>query len=377
MFFTIIVFVLTLLVLVIIHEAGHFFVAKKFNIKVLEFGFGIPPRIFGKKIGETLYSLNWLPIGGFVRLLGEDEVDKKVLDNDRSFAAQSVSKRIAVVIAGVVMNFLLAFLLFYIVLGASDFKSQILYNGKYDFVGANQQIEPLIFVRQVMENTPASQAGLKEGDRIIGINNQEIISGSQFTDQIKKNAGQQISLTLADEQKQNQRIVQITPRQNPPEGQGALGIGLNSAEIANISYDTPLQKIFSGPIHSWNVIAYSGITLGDLIGKSFQEKNADAISSTVAGPVGITSVANQILNETENPIIPYLSFMALISLNLAVFNLLPFPALDGGRLFFLYTEAITRKKVHPGFERWVHTIGMAILLILSVLITYADIKKLL
>ncbi len=377
MFFTIVVFILTLLVLVVIHEAGHYFVAKKFNIKVLEFGFGIPPRAWGKKIGETIYSLNWLPIGGFVRLLGEDEVDKKILDNDRSFAAQNVYKRIAVVIAGVVMNFLLAFLLFYIVLGFSDFKSQILYNGKYDFVGANQQVEPLIYVHQVMANTPAQTAGLKAGDRIIGINSQEITSGKNFTDQIKQHAGKQISLTISDENKQNQKIVQITPRQNPPAGQGALGIGLNSAEIANISYDTPLQKIFSGPIHSWNVIAYSGITLSELIGKSFQEKNADAISSTVAGPVGITNVANQILNETENPIIPYLSFMALISLNLAVFNLLPFPALDGGRLFFLYIEALTRKKVRPEIERWVHTVGMAILLILSVLITYADIKKLL
>src|SRR3990167_9964310 len=106
--FVIAVFIVTLLILVVIHELGHFFAAKWFNIKVLEFGFGIPPRAWGKKIGETIWSLNWLPFGGFVRLLGEDEVDKSVLDNTRSFAAQPVTKRMLVVVAGVVMNLILA-----------------------------------------------------------------------------------------------------------------------------------------------------------------------------------------------------------------------------------------------------------------------------
>ena len=116
MIFTILIFIVTLLILVVIHELGHFLVAKKFNIKVEEFGFGIPPRAWGKKVGETLVSINWLPFGGFVRLLGEDEIDQKTLQNPRSFAAQTVGKRMAVVVAGVLMNLFLAWLLFYIVL---------------------------------------------------------------------------------------------------------------------------------------------------------------------------------------------------------------------------------------------------------------------
>src|SRR5204863_267071 len=123
MFLSIIIFIITLLCLVLIHELGHFLVAKKFNIKVEEFGFGIPPRAWGKKIGETLVSINWLPLGGFVRLLGEDEQDLKILADPRSFAAQKVSKRIMVVVAGVVMNMLLAWIIFYIILAMSNFKT--------------------------------------------------------------------------------------------------------------------------------------------------------------------------------------------------------------------------------------------------------------
>src|SRR5260221_688531 len=121
----IVVFIITILILVVIHELGHFLVARKFNIKVLEFGFGIPPRAWGKKWGETLISLNWLPFGGFVRLLGEDESDPETLKNKRSFASQAVWKRILVVVAGVGINLLLAFVLFYLVIAAQNFKVQL------------------------------------------------------------------------------------------------------------------------------------------------------------------------------------------------------------------------------------------------------------
>ncbi len=376
MLFSAIIFILTLLLLVVIHELGHFLMAKKFGIKVLEFGFGIPPRAWGKKIGETIYSLNYLPLGGFVRLLGEDEVDKEVLDNKRSFAYQNVYKRIAVVLAGVVMNFLLAFVLFYIVLGFSGFKSQLIYNGSYNFVGATQNIDPMVIVREIVPDSPAAQAGIKVDERIVAVNFQPIKLAKSFSQDIKNLAGTEISLTISDTEKKTLRDVKITPRKTPPPGQGALGLALSSLDLATISYDTPAQKLFAGPIHSWNVIAYSAASLKDIFSQAIEKKDFAPVSSTVAGPVGITTMANSILTQEANPLLPYLSFMALISLNLAVFNLLPFPALDGGRLFFLYIEALTRKKVHAGFEKWVHTIGIAILIGLSVLITFSDIRKL-
>lgn len=375
MLISILIFVVTLLILVLIHELGHFLMAKKFNIKVLEFGFGIPPRAWGKKVGETLVSINWLPIGGFVKLLGEDEVDKKVLDNERSFAAQKVSKRIAVVVAGVAMNLIFAWLLFYLVLGFQEFKTQFPLILDHQFVGVSQQNESLVLIQDVAENSPAEEAGLRVGERVVAINDQFIEDDRELITRTRELAGQEIKLTLSDPQKREFRSVQITPRQEPPEGQGPLGIALAPLRLANIEYQTSVQKLLAGPIHSWNVISYSGKILGRLVGQSVEERTLEPVSHSVAGPVGITTLANAILTSTDQPVLPYLDFVALLSLNLAVINLLPFPALDGGRLFFLLVEALTRKRVHVEIERWVHAIGMALLLGLTLLITFSDIRK--
>lgn len=376
MFFTVLIFIITLLILVVIHELGHFLVAKKFNIKVLEFGFGIPPRAFGKKWGETLISLNWLPFGGFVKLLGEDEVDRKALESERSFAAQKVGKRISVVVAGVIMNLLLAWVLFYIVLGAQDFKAQFPLFLDHKFIGVEQKNESNILISSVSENSPANLVGLKSGERIITFNDEFVKSSEELISKTKELAGTEVKLTVSDPEGRDYKSVQITPREAPPEGQGPLGVSLVQIQLANLSYENPLQKIFAGPTHSINIVAYSGRILGMLISESIQTKKLEPVSQTVAGPVGITSIVNTILTEVKNPLIPYLDFVAILSLNLAVMNILPIPALDGGRFFFLLYEVVTRKRVHAEVEKWVHTIGMAILLTLMLLITFSDIKKL-
>ncbi len=371
----VLVFIATILILVIIHELGHYFAAKKFNIKVLEFGFGIPPRAWGKKIGETIWSLNWLPFGGFVRLLGEDETDKEILDNERSFAGQKVWKRITVVAAGVVMNLLLAWVLFYIVLGVQGFKTKLPLLSDYKFSGINQQVETAVIIGNIAKGSPADLAGLKEGDRAIAVNGQPISNVSKFADDIKAGAGSEITITISDIQDQRRRDVVLIPRVNPPAGEGALGVSLGGFQTVNLSFDSPVQKIFAGPIYSYNLIGYSGKILGQTISQAFKEKDITSVSNAVAGPVGITAVVGQIL-AVENPLIPYLDFVAALSLNLAVVNVLPFPGLDGGRLFFLGIEAVTRKKTHAVIEKYVHTIGLVVLLSLIVLITISDIRKL-
>lgn len=373
--FVIIVFIITLLVLVVIHEFGHFFAAKRFGIKVLEFGFGIPPRAWGKKIGETIWSLNWLPFGGFVRLLGEDESDPDVLDNKRSFASQTVRKRILVVVAGVVMNLLLAWVLFYIVLGVQGFKTRLPLLTDYNFALVNQTVETAIIVGNIAPDSPAALAGLKDGDRVILLNGKKVEDSAKLVEEIKRSAGSQITLVLSDLQGNNNRVVTLTPRQNPPEGQGALGVSLGGIRMVDLSFDTPAQKLFAGPIYSYNLIGYSGKILGDTIVYSFKERNLEPVSNAVAGPVGITAVVSQILS-VKNPVIPYLDFIAALSLNLAVVNVLPFPGLDGGRLLFLVIEGITRKKTHAVVEKYVHTIGLVVLLSLIILVTISDIRKL-
>jgi len=373
--FVILVFIITLLILVLIHEFGHYFAAKWFNIKVLEFGFGIPPRAWGKKIGETIWSLNWLPFGGFVRLLGEDESDPDVLDDKRSFAKQAIWKRITVVVAGVFMNLVLAWALFYIVIGAQGFKTKLPLLSDYHFTGVNQTKETAIVVGRIAAGSPAEQAGLVDGDRVIAINGKPVTDADFLVSEIKANAGKQTQLTISDIQGQNQHQVTIVPRENPPPGQGALGVSLGGLETVTLSYDTPMQKLFAAPIHSYNLIGYSGKILGEMIGLSVKERNVAPVSNAVAGPVGITSVVGQILS-LSNPLIPYLDFVAALSLNLAVVNVLPFPGLDGGRLLFLVIEAITRKKTHAVVEKYVHTIGLVFLLSLIILITISDIRKL-
>lgn len=448
----ILVFIITILILVVIHEFGHFFAAKKFNIKVLEFGFGLPPRAWGKKIGETIWSLNWLPFGGFVRLLGEDETDQKALDNHRSFAFQPVGKRMLVVVAGVLMNLFLAWLLFWIVLSVQNFQVQVPLLTDHKFVAVNQknvdailisqtkdelgvkqgeritQIngqdvesypqlleevkkdkdlkinltisdiektssrnievfsrnQPVVLIETVSDESPAKNAGLKPGEKISAINNQNIINLEQFIKTIRENAGQTVLLNIEDE-KSTIRQVSLTPRKNPPPQQGALGISLaeeifpdlklTTFKVANLNYQTIFQKILSGPIHSYNLAAYSGEILTQTIKVAFQRKDITPVSSTVAGPVGITNLVKEIL-QVQNPLVPYLNFMAMLSLNLAVVNILPFPGLDGGRFFFLLVEAVTRKKAHPVLEKYIHAAGLFILLSLIILVTISDIRKL-
>jgi regulator of sigma E protease len=372
----ILVFILTILTLVTIHELGHFLMARKFNIKVLEFGFGIPPRLWGKKIGETLVSINLLPYGGFVRLLGEDEDDKEVRDNPRSFAKQSLTKRITVVVAGVFMNLFLAFILFYITLGANNFTAQIPLIAPHQFVGVNQTNESPVIVTAVEDDSPAKEAGLEEGDRILSLNDHTLISTEELISLTKQSLGQEVKLVVGDVDGEDTKEVKLTPRENPPEGKGAIGIALTSAyQVANLEYATPAQKIFSGPIHSFNLTIYSMEVLGKLIGASFATQSFGPVSQSIAGPVGITNIVGQIL-EIKDPLLTYLDFLALISLNLAIVNVLPFPGLDGGRLLFLIVEGITRKKAHPTLEKYVHTVGLVVLIGLIILVTISDVKKL-
>ena len=356
MFFSIIIFVFTLLILVVLHELGHFLMAKKFGIKVEEFGFGIPPKIWGKKFGETLFSINALPIGGFVRLLGEDNAGAPV--NSRDFRAKSVYKRIAVVIAGVVMNLLLAWIIFYVVLIYQDFK--IIY----------PTLEPAAFVGFLQKDFPAEKAGINIGDRILSVNGKEIKTIDEARSLIKKEKGAPVNLTLSDVDGNNKKDLILTPKKT--EKDYLIGVGFSP--LAMKQYKTPTEKLFSGITYSWNLtkVTFGGFgkLLGDLTSGNFK-----TASDSVSGPVGMAKASNDILSSGKQALPFYLWFVGVISLTLSIFNVLPIPALDGGRLLFLVIEAITRKKVKESIEIRVHQIGFAILLSLALLVTYSDISK--
>jgi len=359
MFITVLIFLLILTVLVLIHELGHFFVAKKLGIKVEEFGVGIPPRAFGIKWRETIYSINWLPIGGFVKLYGEDQAGAgkirikdeglRIKDKSRAFFARPPWQKALVVISGVVMNFLLAVVIF-----------------SYLYAAAGVPVPgDRVTVGNVVASSPAMQAGLFSGDIIKSVNNISITSSQQLTDFTQKHLGEKLSLII--ERNGKTQSVEVTPRKNYPVGQGPMGvsIGVNTVLKKYPWYQAPVVGTIEATRTSWMIASSLGKMVFDLVTKAQAPQG-------VAGPVGIAQLTGQFIQIGPFAV---LSLVSLLSLNLAILNILPIPALDGGRLFFILIEMVTRKKVSQKYENYAHAIGMAVLLTLIALITLHDILR--
>jgi len=355
MIITIFVFALILGVLIFIHEFGHFAMAKKIGVKVEEFGFGLPPRIWGKKVGDTIYSINWLPIGGFVKLLGEDEendqtsgIKHQTSDKKRYFWARSKKERAVILLAGVTMNFLLAVIVI-------------------SFIYTQGVATPTkrVHVEKIIANTPAEKAGIKEQDIIISFASQSITSTEELIKVTQENSNKETPMII--ERSGNQLTVSITPRQNPPKEEGPMGVVISNMEIKKYPV---WQAPFYGTIETIKLSYLMITTLALLVWKliSFQNVGMD-----VAGPIGIAQATGQAV---KYGFMAVLQLMGLLSLNLAIVNILPIPALDGGRLLFVFLEKILGKKVKPQAERVAHQIGMVFLLGLIILVTINDIVRL-
>ncbi len=349
MIITIVVFILILSLLVFVHELGHFVVAKFLGIRVEEFGFGLPPRLWGKKFGETIYSLNWLPIGGFVKLAGEDETPHSTLHTPNAklrhlFWARSKKERSAVLLAGVSMNFLLA-------LGILSF---VFSQG----VGAR--------IERVIPGAPAELAGIQSGDVIVAVGNLAILDRMDMVSRVYGNLGQSITLRIIHNGEQKEMA--ITPRLNPPPDQGALGIAFDTsfAGIYYPWYEIPFRSLI------W-AIGFSLEALRSIAGLLWKLISFRSIDTTaIAGPIGIAQVTGQVIGLGFMKV---LQFTGILSLNLAVMNILPIPALDGGRLLFVVLEKLIGKKVKPRAEALTHQIGMVVLLVLLFLVTVNDVLR--
>jgi regulator of sigma E protease len=391
MLITIIVFLLILSVLVLIHEAGHYFMAKKFGIKVEEFGFGFPltPALWQKKKGETIYSFYPVLIGGFVKLYGEDEAGggrldgksgtEKVekVDEHRAFYSHPLWERITIVVAGVVMNTLLAVVIYYVFLAMGNFQTTLPLIGNHHFFGVDQKVVTQIEISEVEKNSPAAKAGITPFSTIESVNGQKALQMDTFAQVVKASAGQPVIITWKDEKTQKEHEATVIPRVHPPKNQGALGIAFYPVRTVTLAYATPAQKLFSGFIHPANLMAYNFDALGYLINISIKEKNVAPVSEGVSGPVGIGYVVGSIIQipNVNERIMQLLNLIGLLSISLAFFNVLPIPGLDGGRLFFLLIEAVTRKKVNPKIEGYIHAAGMAFLIMLLLLVTVKDINQ--
>lgn len=349
MFFSIFVFLLVLSILVLVHEFGHFWTARKNGILVEEFGFGLPPRMFGKKIGETIYSVNWLPFGGFVRLHGE-QTEEGVTNQKRAFLNKSKLARTAVIVAGVVMNAILAVVCFAIV---------------YSFTGIPRDTDD-IKVLDIAEGSPVTTAGLLVGDVIKKADGVEFTKTVDFIKYIDTKRGQKVKI----ETKEGKKLT-ITPRENPPEGQGPLGVVISTSE----TYFPPVwQRPFYGIYYGFKDAYFWGknifVGLSSMVTGLFQGN----VPKDVSGPVGIYAVTTEVAK--NGGILALINFIGILSVNLAILNILPFPALDGGRLLFIVIEAVFGRKVLPKVEGVIHTVGMVILLALIVVVSVSDVRRL-
>lgn len=345
-----IVFIAVLSILIFIHELGHFLVARKFGVKVEEFGLGLPPRIFGKKIGETLFSLNWIPFGGFVRLYGEDYLQKGI-KSKRALCNKPKHVRALVAAAGVFGNFLLAVVCFSIV---------------YSFTGIPIETDKVI-IEAIAKNSPAEQAGLLPDQQIVSIDGKPVGLTRDFVDHVKDKQGKEILVATVDKEGR-QKEYHLVPRENPPEGEGAIGVAITSVEMVFYPiWQMPFRGAWFGVKEAvaWGMMIISGFAamiVGLFYGKVPQ----------VAGPVGIYQIT---ANVVEQSWLLTLQFVGVLSINLMILNLLPFPALDGGRLLFIGIEAVVRKRIKPQIEQYVHMAGMVFLLSLMLLITFNDVRK--
>lgn len=379
---TLIIFIIILSVLVLIHELGHFIAAKINGVRVEEFGWGLPPRMLGKKFGETIYSINLLPFGGFVRLTGEElsegEDDTSDLGrtgdlDPRSFASKKPGQRMTILTAGVFMNTLLAIGVFYLILFINGFKTfQIPMIFDYSFrFGHTEKIGTM--VSGIQEDFPAEEAGLALGEAIIEVDGKTVSTVEQFKAYLAEKGAVPIKLTLLDLKDNTYsktRTVEVTPKIGE-ESKPVIGVYLG--ETVSISYDTLGEKVFSGFLHAYNVLGYSYNTLKEMILLSFRTKDLAPVSDSVSGPVGIYNLVDNVLKYGGSRAwLTLLDYVGLMSLSLAVVNILPFPALDGGRMFFVMLEGVTRRKVNPKFEQTVHRFGMIFLLGFLILITIKD-----
>lgn len=368
---TAIIFILILGVLIFVHELGHFLVAIRNGIKADEFGFGFPPRIVGAikndktkkyeivwgnkeiKSKNTIFSLNWIPLGGFVSIKGENGANK---DKD-SFLTKSAWVRIKVLAAGVTMNFILAWFLLAIVFA----------NGAPEAIEDSQKVKDAkVQISQVMENTPAKEMGLAIGDHIVKICTsreacQYVSKVEELRNYINRNKGEEIIISL----KRGVEVLELKgiPRKDFPADQGALGVGL--ARTALIQY--PWYEAIGRGLEA--VVDMTVLIITTLFSLLSQLIMGQKPAMEVAGPIGIAIMTKQ---ASALGLTYLLQFTAILSINLAIINILPFPALDGGRIFFILIEKLKGSPVNHKFENVANSLGFLLLLLLMVVVTFKD-----
>ncbi len=353
---TVLLFLLVLSVLVLVHEAGHFFAARAFGVGVDEFGVGFPPRAWSVRRGGTVYSVNWIPLGGFVRLKDE-EADARAKD---SFRAQTLARRLLVIAAGVVMNVALCAVLLSVGYGLG-MPQELLGPPPSGAVLRDRSIQ----VGTVFPDTPAAVSGFAAGDALLALDGAPLASADDFRARIATRGGSETAIVVR--RAGTETTLRVTPVTLKETGRPGIGIGL--FETATVSYPwrlAPVAGVRATAAYAADIVKAFGGLLFDLV-------RTGAPGEGVAGPVGIAVLTGRVAGLGA---IYLLQFVALLSLNLGIINLLPIPALDGGRVLFLAIEKLRGRRLPVKMEMLAHQAGFAVLLLLVALVTVHDVLRL-
>ncbi|MFH0873560.1 MAG: RIP metalloprotease RseP [Candidatus Komeilibacteria bacterium] len=356
MLVAVITFIIVLGLLVFVHELGHFMAARRFGIKVEEFGFGFPPRLWGYRRGETIYSLNWIPLGGFVKIHGEQGEDKTASD---SFSSKVAWKRIVVLSAGVLMNFIFAWALYAV--GFTVGLPQTLSDEDAQQLKLSQT--PVI-ISQIMEPSPAATAGLKIGDQISAVETVTINSIAEAQEALGLRQDRPTILHI----KRGTTTLDITVRPEILATSDHPIIGVGLSRIGFVHYNV-LEALWRGLQATVSMIIAIVVALAWLLKNLF---TTGSVGADVAGPIGVAVMTNQVVNLGWAYVV---TFAAALSINLGIINILPLPALDGGRIIFVLLEKIKGNPVSEKVEGLIHNVGFGLLLLLMVVVTYHDIVR--
>lgn len=355
MILTVLLFIAILSVLVFVHELGHFLMARACGMKVEEFGFGFPPRAFGIRRGDTLYSINWIPIGGFVKIKGENGNDREHAD---SFASKKVWQRFLVLIAGVTMNFFLAAVLFSVgyMIGLPSVIDK-------DVPASATVSQSHLSIMQVLVDSPAAKAGIAEGDSIVSMDGRVIEEEETARTYIADHGTKGMDLTLERADK-TIRTVHVTAE--PLAGREMSGIGIAFVRTGLVSF--PFYLAIPQGINA--TVQFTGQILSAFWRLIVSLLGGHGAGMDLSGPVGIAVMTGQV---AAMGFVYILQFAAILSINLGVVNALPFPALDGGRILFLMIEKLRGRATNERLEIAMNNLGFLILMLLVVFVTVKDV----
>ncbi|HSE61773.1 MAG TPA: M50 family metallopeptidase [Candidatus Saccharimonadales bacterium] len=350
--------ILMLLGLIVAHEYGHAIAARRNGVEVEEFGVGFPPRAWGKKVKGTLYSINWLPLGGFVKLKGEHDA----ATGKGTYGGASLLAKTKILLAGVVVNWLIAVFIFTILSLVG--MPKILPN---QFAVSNDTYTSAGVVRagEITKDSPAAKAGIVVGDQLLAFNGDPIPSAKRFAEQTAGAAGQTVPLAY----KRNGQIntVYVTLNKDNSGGKGYVGIGPSEQSTQRATWSAPIVGAGLTVQFTYETFKGLGTTLADLFTGKFQKAGEN-----VAGPIGIVNIMQQ---SSSLGLTPVLFLIGIISLTLAVMNVLPIPALDGGRLFVTLLFRALKKPLTKEREEAIQATGFVVLMILVLVITFVDVRR--